>query len=262
MQSLYNSIGATYGTTRRADPGISNALAEYVGAERTASFLDLACGTGNYTCALAELGGHWSGIDSSSEMLEQAETKSQRVAWQHGNADALPYPDGTFSGVICTLAIHHFPSLDTPFSEVFRVLSAGTLVVFTAFPEQMRNYWLCHYFPRMMARSIEKMPAKAAVVDALHGAGFTIQDIVTFHVTNELQDLFLYSGKGRPRFYLDSSVRANISSFATLCPATELEHGLNALRSDVEDNSFPSVAQHYFETAGDYAYVIAHKADG
>lgn len=261
MQSLYNSIGATYGATRRADPEILRALAQYSGLTVEGSFLDLGCGTGNYTCALAALGGHWHGIDISSEMLEQAKAKSQRVAWHHGTADELPYPERCFAGAICTLAIHHFPNLHSSFSEIYRVLSAGRFIVFTAFPEQMRGYWLCHYFPQMMERSIEKMPAKAVVLSALREAGFAIQEVIPFHVKNELQDLFLYSGKLRPEFYLDPSVRANISSFATLCPAAELENGLRALRSDIDDGGFTRVLENSFQAAGDYAFVVAQKAD-
>lgn len=259
MQPLYNSIGSTYGQTRRADPAILQALAQYLGAASAASYLDLGCGTGNYTCALAAGGGNWHGLDISSEMLEQAKANSPLVAWQQGNADQLPYPDKTFAGVICTLAIHHFPDLLSSFSEVFRVLDAGPFIVFTAFPDQMRNYWLCHYFPKMMERSMEKMPAKTAVTGALREAGFAIEDVVPFHVTNELQDLFLYSGRLRPKLYLDASFRANISSFATLCPAAELEHGLSALRSDMQDGSFARIAEHYATTAGDYAFVLARK---
>ena len=70
MKSPYDSIGTTYDATRRADSAICRALAEYVGAGREATFPDLGCGSGNYTCALAERGGNWHGIDSSSEMLE------------------------------------------------------------------------------------------------------------------------------------------------------------------------------------------------
>lgn len=105
------------------------------------------------------------------------------------------------------------------------------------------------------------MPAKVVVLGALREAGFAVQDVVPFHVTNELQDLFLYSGKLRPEFYLDASVRANISSFATLCPTAELESGLSALSSDIEDGNFSRVVDCYSATAtaGDYAYVIAQK---
>jgi ubiquinone/menaquinone biosynthesis C-methylase UbiE len=259
MQPLYNSIGATYGATRCADPAIVQALAQYVGVGRDGSFLDLGCGTGNYTCALAALGGHWHGLDISAEMLKQAKAAGPNVIWHLGSTDELPYAEKSFAGVICTLAIHHFPSLHSSFLEVFRVLDNGPFVVFTAFPEQMRNYWLCHYFPQMMERSIEKMPAKAAVFGALREAGFAIENVVSFHVTNELQDLFLYSGKLRPELYLDAAIRANISSFATLCPAAELEEGLNALRSDIDSGAFSGVVRRYPKIAGDYAYVMATK---
>jgi SAM-dependent methyltransferase len=261
MQPLYNAIGVNYGTTRRADPVITEALAQYLGLSHEGTFLDLACGTGNYTCALENLGGRWHGIDVSTEMLDQAKSKSASIAWRCADASALPYSDRIFAGAICTLAIHHFPELETPFAEVFRVLNCGKFILFTAFPDQLRNYWLCHYFPQMMARSIEKMPSEKNVVDALGQAGFAIQGVSPFHVTNALQDLFLYSGKDRPELYLNPVLRANISSFATLCPAAELKQGLDALRSDIEKTRFREVAQRYSTAAGDYAYIIADKAD-
>lgn len=46
-----------------------------------------------------------------------------------------------FSGVICTLAIHHFPQRSAAFAEAFRVLQEGRFVLLTATPEQMRAYW-------------------------------------------------------------------------------------------------------------------------
>ena len=259
-EPLYNFIGSTYGITRRADPQIAQTIAGYAGVRPGAAFLDLACGTGNYTCALAALGGLWHGIDSSSSMLEQARAKSSDVAWASADAAALPFADRTFDGAICTLAIHHFPRLDTPFNEVFRVLASGPFVVFTAFPAQMRNYWLGHYFPKMMERSIEQMPSEDAVVGALRGAGFAVQGIVPFHVTGQLQDLFLYGGKDRPELYLDPAVRANISSFARLCPPEELRSGLDALSLDIRQQRIADVIRCYSSAAGDYAYVIANKA--
>src|ERR1700723_2668522 len=259
MQPLYDEIGDTYGATRHADPRITQALTEYVGPEHTASLVNLACGNENYTCALEVLGGHWHGIDNSHAMLEQARSKNQRKVWRRAEASALPYPDGTFAGAICALAIHPFLHLDPPFSEVFRVLNAGRFVLFTAFPEQMGHYWLCHYFPQMMTRSMEKMPSEATIVGALRRAGFVVRDVSPFHITNDLQDLFLYSGKDRPEIYLNPAVRANISSFANHCPPAELEHGLHALHSDIEHDRFRDVASRFSSPTGDYAFVIAER---
>ena len=258
-RSLYDAIGASYGTTRRADQGILNELVKHVGLRADGEYLDLGCGTGNYTCALAATGGRWHGVDSSEAMLEQARSKDCQVTWMLGEAQSLPYKSGTFAGAICTLAIHHFIGLEAPFAEVARVLRAGKFVLFTAFPEQMRSYWLCHYFPRMMEKSIERMPCKATVLGALGAAGFSEPLVAPFTVDRGLQDLFLYSGKVQPQLYLNASVRSNISSFATLCPAKELEEGLERLRADITKNRFQDIARHYVCTLGDYAFVIAAK---
>ena len=160
MNSLYDLIGSTYTMTRRADSEITHELARLVGNEDGSRFLDLACGTGNYTSAIADSGGQWFGIDISEVMLKKAKERNQNIKWTASRADSLPYQDRHFQGVICSLAIHHFPELISPFREVYRVLEKGNFVIFTAFPEQMQSYWLCHYFPEMMRRSIEKMPAK------------------------------------------------------------------------------------------------------
>ena len=79
---LYDSIGQTYRTTRHADPEILNRLALLVGLRDDGRFIDLACGTGNYTVELAALGGVWHGVDISSTMLTQAAVRSTEVAWQ------------------------------------------------------------------------------------------------------------------------------------------------------------------------------------
>jgi SAM-dependent methyltransferase len=259
MQPLYNSIGSRYGATRRADPAIAGQISRLVNCAGGSRFLDVACGTGSYTCALAAGGGQWHGTDISEVMLKQAMEKDSSIEWAVGSIERLPYQDGFFDGVVCSLAIHHFAELDTPFREVWRVLNKGKFVIFTAFPEQMQNYWLCHYFPDMMRRSCQKMPSKQSVVDSLQLAGFEIASVNPFFVTNQLQDLFLYSGKERPEFYLDPVVRANISSFAALCSAEELEQGLLALRADIASKRFNEVSQRYESRSGDYAFVVGGK---
>lgn len=259
MEPLYNAIGAGYRATRRANPGICRMLAQLAGIYPGGTFLDLACGTGNYTSALAALAGQWHGVDISDQMLHQAAAANPDIEWRIAGADALPYQDGFFNGAICTLAIHHFPNLHEPFKEVFRVLYAGPFVLFTAFPEQMRTYWLCHYFPEMMERSIQQMPARAAVTEALHNAGFTVDEIIPYHIPANLDDLFLYSGKDRPQLYLDSIVRSNISSFAALCPEAELNSGLQALQNDLTTGAFPMIAERYSADTGDYVFVVARK---
>lgn len=258
MQPLYDLIGKTYATSRRADPSIVQTLARELGITPSGTYLDVACGTGSYTVALSGLGGAWSAADVSKVMLAQASEKSSAIAWTRSSADVLPFPDAAFDGAICTLAIHHFADLTAPFAEVRRTLRAGPFVIFTGLAEQMRHYWLCHYFPEMMARSIEKMPSEPQIRAALSKSGFTSVKVTPFLVTNELQDLFLYSGKHRPDLYLDPAVRDNISSFANLAPVTELQDGLALLASDIQTGTVTSVIAKYAAEVGDYAFIIAH----
>ena len=255
--ALYDRIGSTYASSRCADPAIAQTLARELRLAPTGIYLDLACGTGNYTVALNALGGSWSAVDLSEVMLAQARQKCDTVAWAQSSADALPFSDAVFDGAICTLAVHHFPDLDAPFTEVRRTLRSGSFVVFTGLAEQMRHYWLCHYFPETMARSIEKMPSEAQIRAALSRSGFKSVVVTPFFVTNELEDLFLYSGKHRPDLYLDPAVRANISSFASLAPVEELEDGLVRLAADLHSGAFAAVKARYATGSGDYAYIVA-----
>jgi ubiquinone/menaquinone biosynthesis C-methylase UbiE len=261
MTTLYDHIGSTYARSRHADPALVHTIAQHIELSSSGTYLDVACGTGNYTAALSSLGGTWNGVDISAVMLTQARSKTNAVSWLQSDATTLPFRNGLFDGAICTLAIHHFDDLERSFGEVRRVLRSGSFVIFTGLAEQMRRYWLCHYFPVMMARSIEKMPSEVQIRDALVRAGFSFVKVAPFYVTNELQDLFLYSGKYRPYLYLDSVVRANISSFATLAPSDELERGLAQLNTDLQDTAFASVQSRYNTEEGDYAFVVA-RTDG
>ena len=257
MPALYDLIGSTYAKTRLADPGIAQSLAREMRLTSSGAYLDLACGTGNYTVALSSLGGAWTATDVSDVMLTQARKKSNNISWVQSSADALPFSDAAFDGAICTLAIHHFPDLESPFTEIRRTLRSGSFVIFTGLEEQMRHYWLCHYFPVMMARSIDKMPSESQIRIALLNSGFKSISANPFFVTNQLQDLFLFSGKRRPDLYLDPGVRANISSFANLAPAVEVQHGLARLAADIRSGAVDEIIAQYGNEIGDYAYITA-----
>jgi ubiquinone/menaquinone biosynthesis C-methylase UbiE len=219
---LYDRIGTQYDVTRRADPYLVGRLIDHLNATSTGEYLDMACGTGNYTIAIAQTGIRVHGIDQSWRMIATAREKSRAVTWHIGNVEALPFHDGVFAGVLCTLAIHHFQALQPAFQEVFRVLAPGRFVLFTSTAEQMRGYWLNAYFPAAMARSITQMPSLPAIMQALRQSGFASTHTEPYEVQTDLQDFFLYSGKHRPEMYLDPRVRAGISTFAALSDPSEV----------------------------------------
>lgn len=258
--STYDHIGQGYDFTRRADPYILSRLTHHLNAKPGDKILDVACGTGNYTIALAQARFEMHGIDQSSIMMEYARKKSNShlAQWHLGDAEHIPFADKTFDGALCTLAIHHFKDIKPIFAEVYRVLARGRFVIFTADPEQMKKYWLNVYFPQMMAQSIARMPAVVAVEQNLRNAGFKIIHKEPFYVTNELQDFFLFSGKHRPQIYLDPRVRAGISSFAGLADADEVGLGLKKLAADIESGRVSGVISTHANES-DYLFIVAEK---
>ena len=255
---IYNRIGKSFDATRRADSFISSRLAFHLGIKSQAIYLDAACGTGNYTLALAEKGGEWHAVDQSVQMIEKASAKSGNVKWKLANVAALPFADANFDGAVCTLAIHHFASLDSAFGEIRRVLKPKnpSLVIFTSAPEQTANYWLAEYFPKAIEKSAGQLPDLKTISDALQNAGFSHIETEPYQVQEDLQDLFLYSGKFQPELYLDAAFRANISTFSLLAEEDEITAGCKGLAADIEDGKIEEIIKRHINT-DDYLFVIA-----
>lgn len=256
--AIYNTIGKSYDATRRADPFIVSRLGEHLKIRKQGDYLDAACGTGNYTIALTEnFGGSWRGVDQSSQMIEAARAKTTRVDWHQANVESLPFENETFDGAICTLAIHHFASLEAAFGELRRVLKRdANFVNFTSTPEQTANYWLAEYFPEAIRKSAECLPDLETIADALRKNGFSNIETEPYGVSEDLQDLFLYSGKFKPEMYLDAGFRANISTFSLLAETKEIERGGERLQADIALGRINELIERH-KQSGDYLFVIA-----
>ncbi len=258
--TLYDQIGNDYDITRTADPQILERLKAHLDFAPEGLYLDVACGSGNYTIAMAEQGYQLYGMDVSEKMLNLAKQKSSAsVQWFLHDAMAMPFADGSFSGAVSVCAIHHFSDLVVVFQEIFRVLRKGKLVIFSGTADQMHHYWLNHYFPEAMAKSIQQMPNIDSITSALKCAGFSKVILESFFVTASLKDLFLYSGKQRPHLYLDPSVRAGISTFASLATDAEIHDGCRRLRDDLDSGAIKGVIEKYENAGGDYMFIVAEK---
>jgi ubiquinone/menaquinone biosynthesis C-methylase UbiE len=127
MKALYDRIGRDYDATRRADPRIAQRIISLLNGSNSGEYLDLACGTGNYTIALRNMGLMIDGIDQSELMISRAKEKAPHMEWHVGDAELLPFPNGSFQGVTCILAIHHFKNVRKAFMEALRVINKGRL---------------------------------------------------------------------------------------------------------------------------------------
>ena len=258
--ALYDSIGRTYDATRKADPTLTQSIARHLKLKPGARYLDIACGTGNYTIALQKLGTQMHGLELASTMLDQARRKSDQVKWFQGNAEALPFSDRSFDGATCTVAIHHMENLRRAFEEGFRVIKSGRFVIFHWEHAQMARYWLIAYFPRGFQTVMDQMPITEEVVQHLKRAGFANVELHPWEVPRDIQDMFLYSGKYRPEIYLDPAVRAGISTFAGgFINADETATGCARLEADIKSGRIDEVMAKYRHDLGDYLFLVATK---
>ncbi|MCB0641315.1 MAG: class I SAM-dependent methyltransferase [Phaeodactylibacter sp.] len=260
MKEKYDRIGIDYNETRKADPYILGRLTAKLLPIPEGRYLDVGCGTGNYTTALAAGLYSFIGLDPSERMLSIAREKNAAIDWRSGRAEAIPLADATMDGVVASLTIHHWPDLLQGFSEVRRVLKpGGRLVLFTSTAEQMLGYWLNAYFPKMLADSIRQMPQETAILEALKTAGLEMLDKEAYFVQDDLEDLFLYAGKNRPHLYLDPQVRKGISSFSDLANQLEVQQGLQCLEEDLKTGKLAAVICQYSNDAGDYCFLTTIK---
>ncbi|MDT0559212.1 class I SAM-dependent methyltransferase [Ichthyenterobacterium sp. W332] len=259
-EAKYNTIGNNYNITRRADPYLTKTLYQLLNPKPKKLYLDIGCGTGNYTNALYTKGVSFIGVDPSSKMLNEAKIKHPNIYFRIGTSEVIPLDSNSIDGCIATLTLHHWNSLKLGFSELFRVLKPNSnLVVFTSTPQQMEGYWLNHYFPKMLKDSMKQMPTFEIVREALIDSGLTNIEIKDYSIKPDLQDLFLYSGKHNPELYFNESVRQGISSFSSLANKKEVEDGLLTLRRDIDSGKIGRIINHYKNDNGDYLFIKAKK---
>jgi SAM-dependent methyltransferase len=262
MKATYDHIGNGYNNTRKADPYLLERLHYHLNPVHQGLYLDIGCGTGNYTAKLHDKDTQFIGVDPSEKMLTRAKNEYPQITWKQGKAENIPLENDSIEGVVGTLTLHHWNNLEKGFSELYRVMKPyANLVFFTSTPAQMKGYWLQHYFPKMLADSIQQMPSLERISNAMKSAGFKEIYTEEYNIRPDLKDLFLYAGKENPSLYLDVNVRNGISSFSHLANQEEVQKGLQLLEKDINSGEINNIIRNYENSDGDYLFVLSQKED-
>ncbi|MGE0698751.1 MAG: bifunctional demethylmenaquinone methyltransferase/2-methoxy-6-polyprenyl-1,4-benzoquinol methylase UbiE [Hyphomicrobiaceae bacterium] len=163
--------------------------------------LDLAGGTGDVALRIVRAGGTGTTAvicDISPEMLEIGRRKvdaaglADRITLVEGNAEALPFADGTFDAVTIAFGIRNVTHIDLALAEMHRVLMPGGRLLVLEFshvdvPMLDRLYDLFSFeaIPRLgqlaagasepyryLVESIRRFPRQEAFADMIRRAGF------------------------------------------------------------------------------------------
>lgn len=230
--ALDDAIGKTYAQTRKSDPRIFAKLLEILKPYQAFVVIDVGAGTGSYTLVLAEHGYQILAVEPSGRMRDQA-IVHPAIQWIDACAENLPLPDQSADAAIIMLAFHHFQNHQQALHEVRRVTGNGLLVLFTYDPEAISHFWLTQYFPALIADVQSTFLPMPTLISEIETITHTTVTVLPFLLPHDLLDAFAAVGWSRPELYLDSKVRAGISSF-TKISKTELHQGLVSLSQDLE----------------------------
>lgn len=176
------------------------ALKQIVDAPAPVQVLDLACGTGDFSIAIAKAltGGHVTGVDLSEGMLAVMREKVDKaelngmISIEEGDGENLRFPDNTFDRVTIAFGIRNFEDRPKGLREMLRVLKPGGRLVILELsrPENKIIRWFydlyfLHILPKIggkvsgdkaayayLPASVAAFPGKKAFMATMREAGF------------------------------------------------------------------------------------------
>lgn len=162
--------------------------------------LDVACGTGDFSIAIAKAvrKGEVIGLDISKEMLEVMRQKVLKnklesiISQEVGDGEAMRFPDASFDRVVNAFGIRNFEDRDKGLREALRVLKPGGCLVILELsrPHNKIIRWFydlyfLHILPIIggkvsgdkaayayLPASVKAFPGKKEFTDELRRAGF------------------------------------------------------------------------------------------
>ena len=127
--------------------------------------LDLCCGTGDITFALARQGADAIGLDFSPQMLEVAEDRSKKLEARNraetpqstirnpqflqGDAQQLPFAENSFDVVTIGYGLRNLTSWECGVDEMFRVARPGGRLIVLDFGKPANSLWRTVYFAHL-----------------------------------------------------------------------------------------------------------------
>lgn len=154
--------------------------------------LDLGCGTGRHSFAMARAGAHVISADLAEDEVKQTQEwlDAMRLKGEipdgtatlpmRANAYSLPYASGSFDVVVISEVLEHLPRDTTAMAEIERVLAPGGELIVTVptFGPELVCWALSTQYHSVPGGHI-RIYRRGQLLSRLRGAGFT--PTATYH---------------------------------------------------------------------------------
>ncbi len=216
-EQLYDTIGATYTSTRRTDPRIAAQIWAALGNAQTV--LNVGAGTGSYEPADRRV----FAVEPSALMRTQRAPDAAPCLG--ATAEHLPFAAESFDAAMAIATVHHWRDPIGGLLEMRRVASRVVVLAFDL--GGLSRFWLTRdYLPEL----IDVLGSRASVAAQAEAIGARIEPVL---IPWDCVDGFYEAFWRRPEAYLDEPVRRGISAWSALGPEIETR-AVRSLRADLD----------------------------
>ena len=127
IQYAWSDAGAYEAFMGRWSELLAPTFIDFTGLAAGAHVLDVACGTGVLSKALAEAGASVIGVDASARYLAGARSHRThpKITYQEGDIRQMQFTDNSFDTAVSTLALDVLPEIEQVVSEMIRGTRPG-----------------------------------------------------------------------------------------------------------------------------------------
>ncbi len=177
------------------DSGVLEQIHTAIKPTRLMNLLDLGCGPGIVTAAMAPEVREVVAYDLTPEMLDQARKRCQEaglknVRFELGKAEDLPFEKETFDGIVTRLTIHHFPDPRRVMDEAVRVTRRnGKIVVADVVSsENDEEAGLHNALETLRDPTHVRMFSPSQMLELVKSAGLRITSTVTWEMKRDYDE--------------------------------------------------------------------------